>query len=189
MSRPSRVSLSHLVPHLALMPRENVLSECKRVILFGVQQDQLSHQRVVSLLRMLKQAEGERDPVAFQGIITNMAMSLEGFETVQPPTEPVKHDAASIISFLPFERYSLSLSANAIIARPSPVGKIVPIILEKIAQVRTKVEIGIEVRVSIPCHPTGTDARVMWITSQDASFQTETGYQVISLEEVRKWVQ
>lgn len=187
MPRPSRVSLSHLVPHLALMSRESVLSECKRVMLFGVQQDQLSQQRTLSLLRMLKQAEAEHDPASFQGIITNMAMSLEGFEGTRPPIEEAKKDAAGIMALLPFERYSLSLEGRSIIIRPSREGKIVPFILEKISQIRAKVKIDFEVRLSLPDHPCGKDARVMWASSRDVSVKTEVGYHIYSLEEIRKW--
>jgi len=176
MPRASRVSLSHLIPHLSLMSRENILSECKRVLIFGVQQDQLSHQKTSILIEMLRQAEKEADPVRFQGIIANIAMNLEGFPAAKPPVEEARHDAGSIIALLPFEHYSLAIDHDAIIIRPSPGGKIPPIILEKIAQIRAKISIEIEVRVSIPEDPTGSDAKIMWVTSQEASFRTGTGY-------------
>ncbi len=184
------ISISHLIPHLSLAPREAMLDECRRVVLRAVAMDviPISSRLIDSLLDHIDRVSATQTPTEFQSAVTNFAMWLEDHPWSPRPDEPIYKDAWSLVERLSFlGRWKMTLTPYIIDVFPSDNGEgrephemsktllgLYQIMGNKIPVMKVLIHVG------------QYQGQVMWMTDTDISVGlSDRGYTVGRIDEVR----
>ena len=190
MKEKHLISISHLIPHLSLAPRETMLDECRRVVLRAVATDviPISSRLIESLLDHIDRISATNTPTEFQSAVTNFAMWLEDHPWSPKPDEPVYKDAWTLVEHLSFfERWKMSLNPFVIDVYPSDSGegreayemketliRLYQIMRDKVPAMKVSLNVGV------------FQGQVMWMTDTTISVGTvERGFIVAQIDEVR----